>query len=263
MQKPASAFLLTLLLAACATPVTQRIQISDVAAQQEAEKQNEIALESLMADQFRLYRVAYPIWVKASALCGNATRFNMGTFITNRSGMPKPLREAAATRYGLGSAPKILYVAPGSAGDRAGIKAGDALVALDSWTVPPGEEAPGKSAEKFNELARGGAPLKVTVLREGRTVTLPVTPEPDKTCIYDVALSPDDTVNAFADGSRVIVTTGLMRFAQDDTDLAVVVSHELAHDAMRHIDAKKQNYLLGSILDLIVGVATIEFADGK
>jgi predicted Zn-dependent protease len=47
----------------------------------------------------------------------------------------------------------------------------------------------------------------------------------------------------------------MMRFAQNDDELAVVVGHEIAHNAMRHLDAKKKNATLGAILGAVVDIA--------
>ena len=41
---------------------------------------------------------------------------------------------------------------------------------------------------------------------------------------------------AFADGTKVFLTRGMMRFAQSDEELALVVAHETAHNIMGHID---------------------------
>jgi predicted Zn-dependent protease len=37
----------------------------------------------------------------------------------------------------------------------------------------------------------------------------------------------------------------MLRFTGKDDELAVVVAHEIAHNAMGHIDAKKKNATLG------------------
>ena len=42
-----------------------------------------------------------------------------------------------------------------------------------------------------------------------------------------------------------------MRFADSDTELGTVVAHELAHNSQEHIKAKKKNYFLGAIFDVI------------
>jgi predicted Zn-dependent protease len=79
-------------------------------------------------------------------------------------------------------------------------------------------------------------------LRRG-TVTLRVsTPEGDRDvrfgavfgCPSNVELVPGDAVNAWADGSRVIVGEGLLRLCATDADLALVIAHEMAHNLLRH-----------------------------
>ena len=46
----------------------------------------------------------------------------------------------------------------------------------------------------------------------------------------------------------------MMRFAVDDTDLAIVVGHELAHNVMTHSSKKMANYVLGSIVDILAAI---------
>ena len=42
-----------------------------------------------------------------------------------------------------------------------------------------------------------------------------------------------------------------MRFTENDQELSLVIAHELAHNTMSHMDSKVQNYVLGSVLDII------------
>ena len=68
-------------------------------------------------------------------------------------------------------------------------------------------------------------------------------------------LTRDNIVNAFADGKSIIMTQGMMDYAKDDNELAIVVAHELAHNDRGHLDAKKKNTMImgsiGLILDLV------------
>ena len=58
----------------------------------------------------------------------------------------------------------------------------------------------------------------------------------------------------------------MMRFAQSDEELALVVAHETAHNIMGHIDKKFGNVLIGGVLDILfaaaTGVQTRAFSDG-
>ncbi len=73
-----------------------------------------------------------------------------------------------------------------------------------------------------------------------------------KSCTYSFALRKDDNLNAYADGKGIYVTAQMMRFAQDDDMLGMVLSHEYAHNIMGHIDAKKQNIMAGMLLGAAV-----------
>ena len=59
-------------------------------------------------------------------------------------------------------------------------------------------------------------------------------------------------INAYADGEKIIVTRGMTRFTESDTETALVVAHELAHNTMQHIDKLKQNTMTGSLGGLVV-----------
>ena len=85
---------------------------------------------------------------------------------------------------------------------------------------------------------------------------------PAMVCNYPTFLRDDDSVNAFADGSRIIVTSGLMRFAEADDELAFVIGHELAHNTMGHIESKTGNMILGGIVGAILtGLSGVNVID--
>jgi len=48
-----------------------------------------------------------------------------------------------------------------------------------------------------------------------------------------------------------------MRFVRNDQELGLVVAHELAHNAMDHITAKKINTAGGTVLDVLAALAGI------
>ncbi len=75
-------------------------------------------------------------------------------------------------------------------------------------------------------------------------------------CNYPVELVNDDSVNAFADGRTVGVMSGMIRFAETDEELALVVGHELAHNALDHITKQTANVLFGTLIDILIAVTT-------
>jgi predicted Zn-dependent protease len=82
----------------------------------------------------------------------------------------------------------------------------------------------------------------------------------ESACDYPVELGTSSEVNAYADGQRIVIELGMMRVAQRDEELALVIAHELAHNAMGHSDAAATNAVLGGALgllaDIALGVAT-------
>ena len=90
-------------------------------------------------------------------------------------------------------------------------------------------------------------PVPVRVLRQGQEIdfTVPFV----RGCGFEVALVFSDSVNAFADGNHIIMTNGMLRFVQSDTELAIVIGHELAHNTLGHIEKTKMNVAPGKILD--------------
>lgn len=249
MRKVFVTLLTVVLIAGCATPTTQRIKVDDVAAEIEAKKQRQVALEALVDDQIRLFRVSYPIVTRAHELCGEKTRHTIGAWFANNSAYGPEFKEAAATAYSLSDIVKVMYVIPGSPADRAGLRVGDHPVSINGWAVPVGDGAMKALMDKLSELLVRGDALAMVVQRGGERLSLEIAPE--KACDYAVGLNGQDIINAFADGKNVVITRGMLRFAQNDTELGLVVAHELAHNAMGHINAKTTNYVLGSILDII------------
>jgi predicted Zn-dependent protease len=63
-----------------------------------------------------------------------------------------------------------------------------------------------------------------------RSVTL----APARICSYPVHVLDNEKVNAYADGDSVKITKGMLWFVEADTELAMVLAHELAHNLMGH-----------------------------
>ena len=76
----------------------------------------------------------------------------------------------------------------------------------------------------------------------------------------------DDAVNAYADGDSVYIPVGMMRFADSDSELALVIGHEMAHNRLGHVKEKKVTggigRGLGMVLDLAVGIVGIPTGGG-
>ncbi len=250
--------LLCLLVSACA-PTTQRVRVDNQATQVEARKQRQVALQAYMDDQQRLMRVSYPLLTKGSDLCGEDLRYTTGLALANSSTLlGEDFKESAQNTFQLTDDVKAVYVIPGSAADKAGIRTGDTVRYIGDWSLPAGQNAVRQSLEQLQLQTQTGKAVRVDILRNGRGQSLLITP--DRSCSYPVLLGEGDEVNAYADGKQVVVQRGMMRFAMSDTELALVISHEIAHNSMSHVRSKMTNYALGTVVDLaaqiLLGIPT-------
>ena len=243
---------LFLFMGACATPTTKGVQVSDALVEIEAKKQREIALQDQREDISHLRRVAYPILTAGVPFCEEKTEPSIGIYFTNKYAFPEDFQDAAVSLYGMGESLRITQVIPGSPAELAGLQHDDVLIAVNGEDIPVGKNALIDATKLIKKHLTTWSRASITVFREGTEkhfTVIPVT-----VCDYPVVLGTSDQVNAYADGKKVVITKGLIRFVENDEELAMVISHELAHNAMSHIRAQQQNYLLGSLFDVIAAV---------
>lgn len=210
----------------------------------------EIAADEMLAEQIRLSNVRWRLATKGKVVC----REDVGPLLGLQS-MIRPkgqLGDVLAEKYGLSEKPTIVHVVPGSSAESAGVRKRDIIKAINHVEITSA-----KSLEDINEKWTQGTPFSITLERNALPVTVMAIPEVG--CKYPVGLFPQQIINAFADGKRVMIARGMMAFAKDDNELALIVSHEIAHNAMKHIDAKKQNMGLGFLADL----ATVLLSKGQ
>ncbi len=230
---------------ACAPTIrTAPIDPADTAAEQKL--QREIVLESLVEDQFRLHKIGFRIASAAAGLCGDKVRASYGFFFANEDAWGTGLREAARALYGLDAGLTILDVAPASGAAGAGLQNGDRILAIDGQDLPRELRSVAKFKQHLKEADGRQLALRVDGERI-RTVIVRSNP----VCDYSVQLANDESINAFADGKRVVVTRAMMRFARDEVELALVLGHELAHNVMNHVNLKLANTVPGLLLDLV------------
>lgn len=76
-------------------------------------------------------------------------------------------------------------------------------------------------------------------------------------CLFHVELGPsdDDSYNASADGHKLVVSRKLVQLVNKDEQLAFIISHELAHNIMGHLDDQQTNLTGGALLGAIFDVA--------
>jgi predicted Zn-dependent protease len=239
---------LALALGGCVTPTTQIGSVNNLDVAAEVVKQQQLFIQSSFEQQSRLNAVAGPLLRAAVPLC-NAVTTRMGVYAMNRAAFTPEYREAART-LGFGDTLEVIDVQPGSPAQQAGLSPHDRILAISGIALPVGEGATEAFRDRLDRLAPR---ISMTVIRD--SIVRSVAIARDTVCDYDVTVARKDVVNAAADGKTVYVNSGLLRFISDDDELAAVVGHEIAHNAMHHMDAKKTNALVGALVGMIFDVA--------
>ena len=239
-------------LSACVGPTTQRVKPNDAAVAIEAEKQREIALKEALKSQNRLLKIGAPILKNSLSLCKDRKRKSIGIRYENKYDFEGEYQGIAISKLGLGEALEITYVIESSPAANVGMQVGDVLLSVNDKNVPIGKNASKNFSDLLKKEIKDNAILSFQIIRNDITELFNVTPV--ESCDYPLIVANDSAVNAFADGNNIYITQGMMDFTKSNDELALVVGHELAHNAMRHIDAKRTNAMGGFVIDMLIAV---------
>lgn len=148
------------------------------------------------------------------------------------------------TSYGV----VVVVVSEGSPAESAGIRPGDIIVAIDNKRI--------RNQYDINRIVSnlsGGESVYVNIMRgeESLTLTALIKELPLKVSFNVVDMA---GVNAAATPQAIVVTYDLMRFAKSDDEIAVILSHELAHITKGHIAKETGVNILTALLALGAGL---------
>ena len=219
-------------LAGCASITTQLPEVSPAQLEGETALQEKLAFEEKAALTQKLHKLARPILLANNALCPK-TRQDIGVVTHKLKNYEKPLREAAARELGAQDELSILYVVEDSPAQRAGLRRGDYIINTVGKAVGPSHKL------IQNQIEESGT---IRIRRGGQLQSFNITPE--TICDYNVKLKQTPTINAYANGRSIVMTSGMMNFAAKDEEIAYIIGHELAHNAMGHIRKVVSNVIL-------------------
>jgi hypothetical protein len=209
-------------------------------------------LTRMAAMQDRLYRVAAPLLITNAELCKAQARNLLGFTAKNRHSYPGDYNEAAHIAFGMGERLQVTGVLAGSGAAQAGLRRGDRLLTAGSRPLPSGPNASTQAGAVFAPLVSAHASLPMGVERDGanKQLTIPVT----RACGFGIELGNSDNINSYADGSRVMVTRGMINFVKSDDELAYLLAKGMAHNILGHAGSQKNAGTIGSIIDNLVSV---------
>jgi len=245
----AAVALLIFSLTGCATPVTSSPQASREEIAEESRLQKTMLFKDVIKSGDKLYNLSFPILASNAELCGAKVAPSIGMTVWNIDSIEWGYHTVAREIYGLHSGLTVSYIADSSPAARAGIHSGDLIMAVNGKPIPEGKEAIKlvKDEVKNSEYNK----IRFDLERKGKIFVANVKPAP--VCDYSVIYDPKSTeLNAWADGQNIFITKPIIKFTENDSELALIVSHELAHNVMSHIDKKVTNSMVGGLGGLAV-----------
>ncbi len=246
--------LLAFTFAGCA-PVSRLPKIDEARADAERAKQYELLVEDHLKTWQRLHQTAYPILFNNADLCGKKVAKTFSFKMISADNFDEDIRKHAID-VGLSERPYIISVPKGSSADIAGVQQKDTIIAIGAWRIPE-KDYQREFTAQLEKQAEQKSSLPITVKRGNKEVRIDV--PLDNVCDFTLVLQRTDTINAYADGKRLIFSTAIMNLLQDDNELAAVIGHEMAHNTMGHIDKEQANAAVGFVFDLLlagVGINT-------
>jgi beta-barrel assembly-enhancing protease len=185
-----------------------------------------LSLAALQAQDARVADVAWRLQTANAALCPGG-RVN---------GIAVQARSQFAGDVELGDRPVVAAVASGSAAARAGLRAGDELLAVGGQATPVVAKRAGYAPVAATEEMIEGDAVKLQIRRGN--VQQSIAFRPDAGCPSRVQIVPGRRINAQADGRFVQINAAMIDFVANDDELAAVVAHELAHNILKHREEK-------------------------
>lgn len=206
---------LSLMLATAAAPSTERMA----------------ALGALQALDLRVGTVAYRLATANVARCEKTVRLT-GLLLQDLSQFGGADRASAAQFFGLSAMPAVTAMIADSAAARAGVKTRDVVRAVNGVDVPLAGTKTGYDRIAAIETQFEAGPVTLKIERDGlsRSFLIDGTPA----CASRVQVIPGRKLNASADGTYVQLSSAVAEYAEDDSALASIIAHEMAHNILGH-----------------------------
>ena len=258
MKKFLGLFLLFSLSGCLETPTGNLPSISKDEIDKEAERQKRISYAKYIDQMSLVKSIGYRINSLNADIC-NKTDFNSGITYANENVIGLKIAKFFPSNLNLGPKVSIINIVKNSPADKAGLTVGDIILELEGFTFPEGKNALKKISKHFKDFEEKEI-KKIKIDRNGQILKFDI--NQIKICNYPIIFTQDKIVNAYADGKSIIMTQGMVDYAKDDNEIALVIAHELAHNDRGHLDAKKKNTLIMGSIGFILDLMTIYYSGG-
>jgi hypothetical protein len=147
---------------------------------------------------------------------------------------------------------RVFRVFPDSPAASVGLAKEDIITAVNGKAVNTGKAAPEKYYDQFDKAAGDGAPVRLSVFREGRDFE--VTVETVPVCNYHMSMA-SDTGHVTMSGrhGELQLNPAFLAIAETEEDRLILLAHEISHHMSGHVKAKSALSKVGGVLDKAVG----------
>ena len=216
------------------------------------------AFDKELEDDHRVFNVASEILRSAVPMCPDNVIKYMNILFTDKDTYSGEEQLFFNTRYAIEDHPVITWVSPTGGGAKVGLQVGDKILAVNNNDYGNSQKE-GDLSNKINRRAVDGNAdtVKLKVERSGieREVSVPL----DQQCGFFFSSYSSDKISTSTFPIITGISSGLMRVAATDQDLALVIAHELGHRIedhfKRHADSQKTRENVGSFLDTAGNIA--------
>lgn len=185
---------------------------------------------ALAQQETRLATIGYRLTTASAGWCPEVTP-QPGWILGDLRQFKPGERAAASGTYGVGDGAFVAAVVPGSPADRAGLTRGTRIATINGDAIAPSDTGPTIRIDTAIVKLYTIDPTAAWTVTDSAGRLYPMAPAPGCASAFRVELS---GAQAAANGILVRVTLKLARSIADDSELAAVVAHELAHNILRH-----------------------------
>lgn len=219
-------------------PLRPLLAFALIAAGPAADDQATLVVRGLLQQDTAVATIGYRLATANVDLCVEHM-VDSGMLIETLGQYGAAFRPAARQVLGLTDGPTVALVVAGSPAERAGLERGDVLIDADGvpFAAGPPDSTEGRfagveAAMTALDVALADGKARLTIERARRRLTVDLVGV--TACKARFQLVPGDYADAVANGTWVQLSTRMAGFATTPDELAAILAHELAHNALGH-----------------------------
>lgn len=209
-----------------------------------------MSIRQLGSEQLRLSTIGYRLGAANARACSNPQMLT-GLVVHDLTQYRLDMRAAVTNAFALHDGVGVLEVVPNSVAAEAGLKVDDEILSVGGMNLedPAAVRGPAWSYRRialFSSTVRAAlrsGTAELLVRRDRRLLHVRLRGQAG--CGGETFLISSRDLNAWSDGTHIVVSSAMMQLARNDDQLAFIVAHEMAHNLLGHSSGAQTRGLLG------------------